>query len=207
MQLLHAIPKSWENDFSDVEENIHDLVFHDHHLIRKHYMYFLNRLSSKQIYNFFISQKEEKTSSKLCYQKKFNDSSLNWKNIYLLVCIVTKDSKLRAFQFKLLNNVLYLNKMSFIFGKIGSPLCFFCDLKDEPPYNLFYECSHTNFYETNSVIFYLTFLTRFLSLNIPPFTPQSLIFGLIKQKENFLIINHLLFIFSFTHIILDLVPN
>ena len=112
MQLLHAIPKSWENDFSDVEENIHDLVFHDHHLIRKHYMYFLNRLSSKQIYNFFISQKEEKTSSKLCYQKKFNDSSLNWKNIYLLVCIVTKDSKLRAFQFHIWQN--WITSMFFL---------------------------------------------------------------------------------------------
>ena len=110
---------------------------------------------------FFISQKEEKTSSKnLYYQKKFNGSSLDWKNIYLLERIVTKDSKWRAFQFKLLN-VLYLNKMLFKFGKIGSPLCFFCNLKDETSYHLFCECSQTNVYGTNCVIFHLTLLTFF----------------------------------------------
>ena len=100
-------------------------------------MYFRNRLSSKEIYNFLIAQKEEQTASKLNYQKKFSNSHLDWKKIYLLVRIVTKDSTLRAFQFKLLNNVLYLNKMLFKFGKSGSPLCSFCNVKDETPFYLF----------------------------------------------------------------------
>ena len=122
MQLLHAVPKSWKNDLSDVKENINNLVFHDHHLIKKHHICFLNRLSSNEICNFLISQIEEKTSSKLYYQKQFSDSNLDWENIYLVICIITKDSKLRAFEFKLLNNALYLNKIPFKFGKIGSPL-------------------------------------------------------------------------------------
>ena len=191
MQLLHAIPKSWIEDLSNVKQDIHNLVIQDHHITRKHHMYFLNRLSSKDIYNFLIAQKEEQTASRLYYQKKFSNSNLDWKKIYLLVCIVTKDSTLRAFQFKLLNNVLYLNKMLFKFGKSGSPLCSFCNVKDETPYHLFYECSHT--------ISLWNQLRHFLSnsLNIPLLTPQSAIFGFINQKENFLIINHLLFIFKF----------
>ena len=64
-------------------------------------MYYLNRLSSKEMYNFFVSLKGEKASSRLYYL-----SNLDWKNIYLLVRIVTKDSKLRTSQSKLLNNVL-----------------------------------------------------------------------------------------------------
>ena len=64
MELLHAIPKSWKNDLSDVK-NIHNLIFQDHHLLRKHHMYFLNRLSSKEIDNFLTAQKEEQTSSRL----------------------------------------------------------------------------------------------------------------------------------------------
>ena len=154
-------------------------------------MYFLNRLNTKEIYNFLIAQKEEQTASRLYYQKKFSNSNLDWKTIYLLVRIVTKDSTLRAFQFKLLNNVLYLNKVLFKCGKSGSPLCSFCNVKDETPYHLFYECSHT--------ISLWNQLRHFLSnsLNIPLLTPQSAIFGFINQKENFLIINHLLFIFKF----------
>ena len=86
-------------------------------------MCFLNRLSSKELYYFLNAQKEEQTASILYYQKKFSNSNLDWKNIYLLVGIVKKDSKLRAFQFKLLNNILHLNKMLFKFGKSRSPLC------------------------------------------------------------------------------------
>ena len=71
MQLLHAIPKSWKEDLSKVKENIHNLIIQDHHIIRKHRMYFLNRLSSKEIYNFLIAQREELTASRLYYQKKF----------------------------------------------------------------------------------------------------------------------------------------
>ena len=55
-------------------------------------MHFLNRLSGKEVYNFLIAQKEEQTSSRLSYQKKYNNSKLDWKYIYLLVRIVTKDS-------------------------------------------------------------------------------------------------------------------
>ena len=65
MQLLHAIPKSWKNVLFDVKENIHDLVIQDRHLIKKNHMYFLNRLNSKEIYSFFITQKEEQTLSRL----------------------------------------------------------------------------------------------------------------------------------------------
>ena len=40
-----------------------------------------------------------------------------------------------------------------------------------------------------------TFFFLFNSQNIPPPTPQSTIFSLINQKENFLILIHLLLIF------------
>ena len=79
----------------------------------------------------------------------------------------------------------------FSVGKSGSPLCSLCNVKDENPYHLFYECSHTVSLQ-NQLRYFLS-----NSLNIPLLTPQSAIFGFINQKENFLIINHLLFIFKF----------
>ena len=49
----------------------------------KHHMYFLNRkvfwISTKEIYNLLISQKEGNTASRLYYQKKFDDNNLHWK--------------------------------------------------------------------------------------------------------------------------------
>ena len=49
-----------KNNLSDVKENMHNLVIQDHHLIRKHHMCFLNRLSSKEIYNFLIYLQKKK---------------------------------------------------------------------------------------------------------------------------------------------------
>ena len=85
-------PKSWKNNLSDVKENTHNLVFQDHHLIKKYHMYFLNRLSSKEI---LIAQEEEQTPSRLYYQKKFNDRNLDWN--YLLVRIVIKRQQISCF--------------------------------------------------------------------------------------------------------------
>ena len=133
-----------------------------------------------------MSQKEEQTASRLYYQKKFSNSNLYRKRIYLLVRIVTKDRTLHAFQSKLLNNVLYLNKMYFKFGKSGSPLCSFCNLKDETPYYLFYVCRHT--------ISLWNQLRHFVSnsLNITPLTSQSAILVLSTKRKLF---NHKSFTF------------
>ena len=57
--------------------------------------------------------------------------------------IVSKDSRLQEFQYKLLNNVLYLNKMIFRFGKIDSPLCSFRKMIEETPLQHFYNCIKT----------------------------------------------------------------
>ena len=57
-------------------------------------------------------------------QKYLNEllktDSLDWKQIYLLPRLVTLDSYSRSFQYKILNNVLYLSKKLFMFGKSAS---------------------------------------------------------------------------------------
>ena len=42
------------------------------------------------------------------------------------------------FQYKVLNNVLYLNNMLFRFKKVDSPLCSYCDEEEETPLHLFH---------------------------------------------------------------------
>ena len=52
----------------------------------------------------------------------------------------TVDTFTRMFQYKIINNVLYINKMLFIFKNVDTPLCPFCKSKDETPLHLFYDC-------------------------------------------------------------------
>ena len=84
---------------------------------------FVSQLVSQLVsYSFLFEFSDSKPSSQFYHKNVFQNSNLVWKTFYMLPRIVTKDSRLRVFQYKLLNNVSYLNKMLFRFGKIDSPL-------------------------------------------------------------------------------------
>ena len=118
---------------------------------------------------------------------------MDWKKIYLLPHKTTADTRLRVFQYKILNNILYLNKALFKFGKVHSPLCSFCKTEDETVIHLFHNCHKIKEIWKN-------LRTHFLPrIDIPLLSPQSAIFGFLidDTNENCLIINHLLLIFKF----------
>ena len=58
----------------------------------------------------------------------------------MLPRLVTHNTYIRSFQYKILNSILYLNKKLHIFGIKSSPLCSFCNLYDKTPFHIFYEC-------------------------------------------------------------------
>ena len=177
-QIMHSIPKSWKDAFIVNSEIIKNLIFEGHHLIKNHQIYCLNKLNSKEIYNILIESTDSKPSTQIYYKFFFQNSNLDWKTIYMLPRIVTKDSRLQVFQYKLLNNVLYLNKMLFKFEKIDSPLCPFCKMIEETPLHLFYNCIKTKLLWDQ--------LKDFISnetLSFPSLTPQSAILGHINLSE------------------------
>ena len=63
----------------------------------------------------------------------------------MLPGLVTYNLYMRSFQYKILNNVLDLNKKLQIFGIKSSPQCSFCNLYDENPFHIFYECDRVKF--------------------------------------------------------------
>ena len=93
-QIIYSIPKSWKDALIANLENIKNLVFEGHHLIKNHQIYFVNKLSSKKIYSILIESSDSKPSSQLYYKNVFQNSNLDWKTIYMLPRIVTKDSRL-----------------------------------------------------------------------------------------------------------------
>ena len=113
------------------------------------------------------------------------------KQIYLLPRLVTLDSYSGSFQYKILNNILYLNKKLFTFRKSTSPLCPFCKLSDETVLHLFYKCDIIQnlwnklglFFENDFILFHLT--------------PQAAFLGFLNVDSKLLLIqNHLLLIFK-----------
>ena len=121
----------------------------------------------------------------------FNVQLLLIGKIYLLPCKTTITTKCYSFQYRVLNNVLYLDKIILKFGKVKSPFFLFCKSAEETIINLFSECLCAQNIWNQAQIFFSGYIT------IPDVTPQSAIFGFTDTSiEHFLLINHLLLIYK-----------
>ena len=59
---------------------------------------------------------------------------------------VTLDTKLRAFQHKFLNRIIYTNEKLFAFKIVDSPYCTFCENEVESTEQLFFFCNVVNIF-------------------------------------------------------------
>ena len=95
------------------------------------------------------------------------------------------------FQYKILHNVLFLNKKLFTFGLVRDSKCSFCKREDETIFHVYNDCINVKKLWQD--------LKKFCSqfINIPDITPQSAILGFFDHNnDDSLIINHLLLIFK-----------
>ena len=101
--------------------------------------------------------------------------------------------RIATFQYKLLSNVLYLNKKLFQFGIISQSKCSFCELYDETPHHNFYECTYAQNLRNRLRLHLLE------KVALPVLNPKRAIFGFTDVSEhNFLLVNHLLLIFKYS---------
>ena len=115
----------------------------------------------------------------------------------MLPRLATYNTYLLSFHYKLLNNVLFLNKKLHIFGIKSSSLCSFCKLCDKTLLYIFYEHDSIKCLWSDLVHYFQN------SLVLPILTPQTAIFGFLDStnsdynfKKNKLLINHILLIFK-----------
>ena len=100
-------------------------------------IYNLEKLNSKETYHMQFFLKYDKSTFQSYHEKNFYDYDFKWKLIYRISRVATLETKIRIFQHKLLNNVLYLNKKLFQFGITSQFKCSFCELYDETPDHIF----------------------------------------------------------------------
>ena len=142
LQIIHSIPKQKER-IASFDGNLESLLIKDHNLIKKHQVYSITRLDSKELYKLQIILRCKKPTSQSYFENYFKTDDFDWKKIYVIPRIVTIDTKQRAFQYKILNNILYLNKMLFLFGITKNSMCSFCKTQEETIMHSFYDCAHT----------------------------------------------------------------
>ena len=152
----------------------------------------LEKLSSKELYSILITKFTKKPSLNVYFEKTFPNMKLDWREIYILPRITTANTYLHFFQYKILNNILFLNKKLFAFRKKNTPLFSFCNKEEETPFHIFSESTY--------VIYLWQQLATFFENNLilPALTPQTTLLRLWSDNKNQdeSIINHFLLIFK-----------
>ena len=190
MQLINAIPKEWKKEINQANVNLDLNTIIEHHVIQKSRIVSLEKLNSREIYWHLIISLKTKPTSQVYFENIFGD--LDWSKIYLIPRMVTVNTHLRCFQYKILNNILYLNKKLFLFGNAISSKCSFCNSYDETTIHLLSGCVKTQALWLDLKSFFRN------DFNLPLLTPQTAIFGFDDIDEKiFEISNHLLLIYKF----------
>ena len=197
LQLISAIPEAWTFIIKKTHESTTNLIIHDHHVIEDSRILALDKLSFTEIYTILISKVQNKPSSNFYFENLFNDNYIDWAAIYMLAHLATYNTYMRSFKYKLLINVLFLNKKLHIFGIKSSSLHSFCNLCDKTPLHTFYECDSMKCLWSDLVQCFQN------SLALPTLTPQTAIYGFLDSsnsdynfKTNKLLINRILLIFK-----------
>ena len=84
----------------------------------------------------------KKPASNIYFEKLFENTTLDWSKIYLSPRLVTIDTTLRSFQYKILNNILFLNEKEYSFGITRTALRSSCNTLEETPIHIFFDCIH-----------------------------------------------------------------
>ena len=192
-QVLSAIPLEWrkkvkeENTLKEFSSfNPKQNLFYVQFGTKK---FEVSELKSKELYKRMILAKATQPTATTRYETCFNTEffKLDWKEIYVLPFKTTQSTKLREFQFKVLNRIVYTNHLLHKIGKVISPLCYFCQSEIETLEHMLFDCRHVNDFWKD-----IYMLLRNQNIASVPFSKKYVIFGAYELNSNLLLINQII---------------
>ena len=181
--ILDAIPMEWRQKLREYNPNI-KIEQKAKNIEISGKLCPVSKVNAKMIYWKFLNEKAKTPTAQKYIQKKLERSDIEWSSVYSKIYESTIDTKLRAFQFKILNNCLYLNQKLFLFKLVESPKCSFCFEKNETIDHFFIECAETK----NNYLKVRNWLKR-AQINFPDLNLENVLIGYKGNSfENFLFI-------------------
>ena len=182
LSLIRCIPRTWRIKLISLQnENCKH--------IRKKSL----GITSKIAYHKFLKPLLRPPTAQKSLGKAFKLINLNWSKIYLLPSVTTIESSSGSFQYKILNNALYLNGRLFESNIVNSPLCSLCKKVNESVIDLFVICP-----EARSLWDQLSTCSSSKNITLPSnLVPQVVILGVLGEKmQDLILVNHLILIFK-----------
>ena len=108
------------------------------------------------------------------------------KKLYSLAFETTLDTKLREFQYKILNLIIFTNKKLHRFKMVDSPLCAFCNAEEESLEHLLYLCKISSFFWKELLSWIAVEANIVLNASL-----LDILFGKFDLEKDFLLVNHM----------------
>ena len=148
MQLIDAIPSHWKQSFM-----LHDQLTENSTAPESQFLIPVDnslkvpcsKLTCKLIYSVLVKNNQTKPTRVGYSQQKLNKQldDKSWEQIFVMPTKATTESYTRCFQFKTINNALFLNSQLHKFGLVDSPKCNFGGMIDETSIHFFSKCNRT----------------------------------------------------------------
>ena len=188
MGVVSAIPNEWRSTIKgkSVHVDPHPFIENSFRVPIRGKMFDLSSVSSKILYREFRSRKEIPPTAQAKFKEEYPSLSIEWKEIYSLAFNVTLDTNLRVFQYKLLNRIIFTNKL------VDSPSCTFCKTNEESLEHLLFSCKITEFFWKEVLSWLATLKNERVDFSL-----IDVLFGKFDIVEDFIVINHILLLAKF----------
>ena len=138
----------WTSPFYTIKLEIKNLNFsaEDHTFYYNGKRFDLKEKKSKHFYSLLISKKAKPPTAVSKLKSEFHLSEDELKTAFTLPHNVALKPYVKAFQFKILNSILFANIKLFKIGYIDNDKCTFCKTDVESLHHLFFDCKHVKLF-------------------------------------------------------------
>ena len=182
LSVIETVPQKWKQQIKRSKDTVtNDLLQNK----------VVPIMAVKEVYKKLLNKIIKPPTAQRTIEAALQSTDINWPKVYMIPQKVTIDTTLRIFQFKILNNILYLNKRISKFDLNVSPLCSLCDQHPEDILHLFCKCAKPQDL-WNSLASVLV-----ENLDLPQLNPTIVFLGESNVQDNDnVLLNHILLLFK-----------
>ena len=137
----------------------------------------VKKKKSKDYYSLLVMKKSQPPNIVHKWERDFNTSYDLLRESFILPHSVALESYVKAFQYKILNNILYTNTKLCKIGFRADDLCTFCEAERETLYHLLYQCTYARQFWNDFELYWFR-----LSNQVVHLTLENVLFGMLSTQ-------------------------
>ena len=192
--IIQSIPSNWKESIlgnPTNREGFNSVLRDGETIIINNVAMEIKTIKTRHIYKHLIGRKVKEPSSKSHFNRNFDlEEDFPLDKVHTLPYNTTIESTTRVFQYKILNNILYLNKRLRRMKLAESPLCSLCKLYPETISHLFFEC------KVSSQLWKEIQGEFYPYLVLPNLDIKLILFGILYDQDQQKVKNHIILIFK-----------